>query len=147
MNQDNLLPENCTLLFNHEKIQNSIKEIADKLNSDYKDKEVVYLTIMNGGMIFATDLSKMLNLDMVMDYVQVSRYGTETTGGQLIWKHQCETNLQDKHVILIDDIFDEGYTLMAVDEWCKDQGAKTVKSVVLVTKNHDRGYADFSVDY
>ena len=147
MNQDNLLPENCTLLFSKEVIQQHIIEIAQKLNAEYKNKPVVFLTIMNGGMIFASDLAKMLNLDMEMDYVQVSRYGTETTGGQLIWKHQCETNLQDKHVILVDDIFDEGYTLMAVDEWCREQGAKTVKSVVLVVKKHERGYADFKVDY
>ncbi len=147
MNQENLLPENCTLLYSRKKIQGHVKQLAETLNSDYKGQQVVFLTIMNGGMIFATDLSKNLNLDMEMDYVQVSRYGTETTGGQLIWKHQCETNLKDKHVLLIDDIFDEGYTLMAVDEWCKEQGAATVKSVVLVTKKHDRGYADFKVDY
>jgi len=147
MNQDNLLPENSTLLYSRGKIQKHIKEMADTLNADYKGQEVVFLTIMNGGMIFATDLAKNLNLDMEMDYVQVSRYGTETTGGQLIWKHQCETILKDKHVLLIDDIFDEGYTLMAVDEWCKEKGAASVKSAVLVTKKHDRGYADFQVDY
>lgn len=147
MNQENLLPENCTLLYSRRKIQKKITKLAKKLNADYKNQEVVFLTIMNGGMIFATDLAKNLNLDMEMDYVQVSRYGTETTGGQLIWKHQCETNLKGKHVLLIDDIFDEGYTLMAVDEWCKEQGASTVKSVVLVSKKHNRGYADIKVDY
>ncbi len=147
MNQENLLPQNSTRLYSKSQIKKSIKKLAKKLNNDFENKEVVYLTIMNGGMIFASDLAKRLNLDMEMDYVQVSRYGTETTGGQLIWKHQCETNLKDKHIILVDDIFDEGYTLMAVDEWCKEQGAKTVKSVVLVSKNHKRGYANFSVDY
>jgi hypoxanthine phosphoribosyltransferase len=146
MNQDNLLPENCKLLYSHEKIQQTIRGLAEKLNTEYKGKAVVYLTIMNGGMIFATDLAKELDIDMEMDYVQVSRYGTETHGGQLIWKHQCETNLKGKHVILIDDIFDEGYTLMAVDEWCKEQGAQSVKSVVLISKSHDRGYADYNVD-
>ena len=147
MNQENLLPENCTLLFSQKKIKKSIKKIAKKLNADYHNKEVVYLTIMNGGMIFATDLAKRLNISMQMDYVQVSRYGNETTGGQLIWKHQCETALTDKHVILVDDIFDEGYTLMAVEQWCKQQGAKSVCSVVLISKIHQRGYADFKVDY
>jgi len=147
INQENLLPENCTLLYSQKKIQKKIKKLAKQLNADYKNQQVVFLTIMNGGMIFATDLAKNLNLDMEMDYVQVSRYGTETTGGQLIWKHQCETTLKDKHVLLIDDIFDEGYTLMAVDEWCKEKGAASVKSVVLVSKKHDRGYADFTVDY
>ncbi len=147
MNQKNLLPDNCTLLFSKQKIKKNIKKMAKILNQDYANKPVVYLTIMNGGMIFATDLAKKLNLDMEMDYVQVSRYGLETHGGQLIWKHQCETDLNGKHVIIVDDIFDEGYTLMAVDEWCKERGAKSVKSAVLVTKNHNRGYADYNVDY
>lgn len=147
MNQQKLLPENSELLVKHEQIQQSISELAEQLNNDYDGKEVVYLTVMNGGMIFATDLAKKLDLNMEMDYVQVSRYGTETTGGQLIWKHQCETNLEAKHVLLIDDIFDEGYTLMAVHEWCAKQKAKSVKSVVLVSKNHNRGYADYKVDY
>jgi len=147
MNQKKLLPENCTLLFDSETIQQKIKHIASQLNSDYADKSVVFLTIMNGGMIFATDLAKQLDLDMEMDYVQVSRYGTETHGGQLIWKHQCETSLKDKHVILIDDIFDEGHTLLAVYEWCQERGAKSVNSAVLVVKNHNRGYADYKVDY
>lgn len=147
MDQTNLLPDNCTLLFSQRKIRKSIKKMAKKLNTDYANQPVVFLTIMNGGMIFASDLSKKLNLDMEMDYVQVSRYGTETTGGQLIWKHQCETSLEGKHVLLVDDIFDEGYTLLAVDEWCKERGAKSVKSAVLVSKNHKRGYADHTVDY
>ena len=123
MNQKNLLPENCTLLFSQKKINKCIKKMAKTLNIDYANKSVVFLTIMNGGMIFATDLAKKLNLDMEMDYVQVSRYGLETHGGQLIWKHQCETELKGKHVIIVDDIFDEGYTMMAVDEWCKERGA------------------------
>ena len=147
MNQKNLLPNNTQLLFSKETITKSINKMAQQLNKDYADKSVVYLTIMNGGMIFASDLSKQLDLDMEMDYVQVSRYGTETTGGQLIWKHQCETILKDKHVILVDDIFDEGYTLLAVDEWCKERGAKTVTSAVLIKKIHERGYADHQVDY
>lgn len=147
MNQEKLLPDNSTLLFSKKKIKKSIKKMAKQLNRDYANQSVVFLTIMNGGMIFATDLAKRLDLDMEMDYVQVSRYGLETHGGQLIWKHQCETELKDKHVIIVDDIFDEGYTLMAVDEWCKERGAKSVKSAILVTKNHNRGYADYTVDY
>ncbi|MCF6287844.1 MAG: hypoxanthine-guanine phosphoribosyltransferase [Proteobacteria bacterium] len=147
MKQDNLLPDNCTLLVSKKKIKKNIKKMAKALNTDYAGKSVVYLTIMNGGMIFAADLAKKLNINMEMDYVQVSRYGIETHGGQLIWKHQCETSLKNKHVILVDDIFDEGYTLQAVHEWALAQGAKTAKSVVLVSKNHNRGYADHRPDY
>jgi hypoxanthine phosphoribosyltransferase len=147
MDQTKLLPENSSILFTNDKINSCIQKLADQLNQDYAGQEVIFITVMNGGMIFASDLSKLLDLDLQMDYVQVSRYGVETHGGQLIWKSQPTINLEDKHIILVDDIFDEGYTLKAVDEWCVDKGAKTVKSVVLVSKIHDRGYADYKPDY
>jgi hypoxanthine phosphoribosyltransferase len=147
MDQTKLLPKNSTLLFSQNQIMTCIEKLATQLNKDYADKKVIFLTVMNGGMIFASDLSKLLDLDLQMDYVQVSRYGVATHGGQLIWKSQPSINLEGKDVILVDDIFDEGYTLKAVDEWCIEKGAKSVKSVVLVSKLHNRGYADYKADY
>ena len=147
INQENLLPENCTLLYSRKKIQKKIKKLAKMLNADYKNQQVVFLTIMNGGMIFATDLAKNLNLDMEMDYLQLSRYGKSQTGGQLVWKYQPEINMENHHVILCDDIYDEGHTLAAAHAWCLKKGARSVSSVVLIHKQHDRTYADYKPDY
>lgn len=148
MTKKHLLPKNCDVIFTQEQIKQSIKKLSQQLNDDYKDKEVIFITIMNGGMIFASDLAKQLTFELEMDYVQISRYGIETHGGQLIWKSQPDINFEGKHVLLVDDIFDEGYTLKAVDEWClHEKEAASVKSVVLVSKVHNRGYADYRPDY
>jgi len=142
-----ILPKNSQVLVTKDEIDSKTHSLAQQINADYADKEVAFLTIMNGGMIFASELSLSLTINMEMDYLQLSRYGKSTTGGQLVWKYQPEIHLQDKHVILCDDIYDQGHTLKAAHDWCLRKGAKSVKSVVLVYKKHDRGYADYQPEY
>lgn len=142
-----ILPPNSKVLINQAEINTAIDQLAVKINRDFVDKKVAFLTIMNGGMIFASALSTRLNLDMEMDYLQLSRYGKSQTGGQLIWKYQPEINMQNHHVILCDDIYDEGHTLAAAHSWCLEKGALSATSVVLIHKEHDRVYADYKPDY
>ena len=143
----NILPKGSQVLINENEINQAINQLAEKINHDYAGKEVAFLTIMNGGMIFASALSTRLNIDMEMDYLQLSRYGKSQTGGQLVWKYQPEINLENHHVILCDDIYDEGHTLAAAHAWCMKKGALSTKSVVLVLKQHNRPYADYKPDY
>ncbi len=143
----NILPQNAKVLINSESINLAINKIAKQINQAYQNKPVVFLTIMNGGMIFAADLAKRLDFDMEMDYLQLTRYGHSQSGGELVWKYQPEANLQNRHVILCDDIYDEGHTLAAAHAWCVQKGAISVKSVVLVHKKHSRGYANYTADY
>lgn len=142
-----ILPPNSQVLINQAQINLNIANLATQINQDFEGKEVAFLTIMNGGMIFASALSTRLNLDMEMDYLQLSRYGKSQTGGQLVWKYQPEINMENHHVILCDDIYDEGHTLQAAHNWCLKKGALSVSSVVLIQKQHDRTYADYKPDY
>lgn len=142
-----ILPPNSQVLVNQAQINATIDKLAIQINHDFADKEIAFLTIMNGGMIFASALATRLNLDMEMDYLQLSRYGKSQTGGQLVWKYQPEINMENHHVILCDDIYDEGHTLAAAHAWCLSKGAKSVSSVVLIHKEHDRTYADYKPDY
>ncbi len=142
-----ILPPNSQVLIAEDKINREIEALAIEINQDFAQKKVVFLTIMNGGMIFASALATRLNLDMEMDYLQLSRYGKNQSGGQLVWKYQPEVNMHDTHVILCDDIYDEGHTLAAAHAWCLEKGALSASSVVLVHKNHDRTYAQYKPDY
>lgn len=142
-----ILPDNSQVLISKAEIDVAVKNIAHQINQDFANKKVAFLTIMNGGMIFASAVSTQLNLDMEMDYLQLSRYGKSKTGGQLVWKYQPEINMKNKHVILCDDIYDEGHTLAAAHAWCLSKGALSASSVVLIHKEHDRTYADYKPDY
>ena len=134
-------------LHSSDQVQEAIAKLAFEVTEAYSGKVPVFVTIMNGGMIFASCLSLQLNLDMEMDYLQLSRYGKSQEGGQLVWKYQPEVNLSNKHVILCDDIYDEGHTLAAAHAWCLKKGALSAHSAVLIHKNHDRDYADYKADY
>lgn len=142
-----ILPPNSQVLITADEINQQIDTLATQLNTDFANHKVVFLTIMNGGMIFASALATRLNLDMEMDYLQLSRYGKSQSGGTLIWKYQPEVNLENTHVILCDDIYDEGHTLAAAHAWCLEKGALSASSVVLIHKDHNRTYADYRPDY
>ncbi|WP_223788416.1 hypoxanthine-guanine phosphoribosyltransferase [Marinicella meishanensis] len=144
---EQILPANSQVLIDRATIDQAILALAQRMNAEFAGKDVAFLTIMNGGMIFASALSTRLNINMEMDYLQLSRYGKSQTGGQLVWKYQPEINLNNRHVVLCDDIYDEGHTLAAAHAWCLEKGALSATSVVLIHKQHDRTYADYKPDY
>jgi hypoxanthine phosphoribosyltransferase len=101
---------------------------------------------MSGAMIPAGILLSHLAFPRHIDYIHASRYRGETSGGELHWRVKPRYELQDRVVLIIDDILDEGLTLQAIIEDCKQLGAAEVYSAVLVKKLHQRNVgieADF----
>ncbi len=135
-------------LFDRETLQDAIKEIAVLINHDYQDRDrPVFLSVMHGGMIFASLLSLELDFDVEVDYLHATRYRGATTGSGLAWLHRPATPLEGRNVLIADDILDEGHTLKAVKQWCEDQGAIEVKIAVLAVKIHDRRVEGIDADY
>ena len=123
-------------------IREAVEEIADDIRSDYdNDQPPLYITVMNGGMPFASDLAMALGergLDLEFDYLHATRYRGQTRGSGLAWLHRPATPMRGRRVLLADDILDEGHTMLAVKRWCEDQGAADVRVAVLAEKVHDR---------
>ncbi len=128
-------------------IDAAIERMAAAIRADYAGQRPLFLTVMNGGMIFAGQLALALGIDCEFDYLHATRYRGATQGSGLRWLRQPENVLDGKSVLLVDDILDEGPTLHAVREWCRQQGAAAVKIAVLAWKRHDRCVADLSPDY
>ena len=128
----------------------AIAAMAVPIACDYAGEVPVYLTVMHGALPFAGQLSLelgALGLDLEFDYLHATRYRGETSGGELVWKHRPATALLGRRVLLVDDILDEGHTLAAVREWCREQGASDVRIAALATKQHARTIAGISADY
>lgn len=134
------------LVFDRNQIDRAIDEVANQLNERCDGDEWVILCVMNGGLMFCSEIMLRLKFPVRLDFVRVRRYRDTTTGGELEWLAKPETELQGKRILLLDDIFDEGPTLAAIADYCRDQGAADVVTAVLVEKRHDRKATSFRPD-
>jgi hypoxanthine phosphoribosyltransferase len=141
------LPENCRLVFSNQQILEAMDRLAARLDERLAGTSPVALCVMQGGLIFAGHIIPRLNCMLEIDYVHATRYNNETRGSELKWLAHPASSLQDRVVLILDDILDEGHTLHALIEFCKQQGASDVVSAVLLNKNHDRGVEHRLTEY
>ncbi len=121
--------ENLKVLFEEEKIQKRIKELAEKIDSDYKGKEVVIISILKGAVFFTVDLVKKMKTPIILEVMQVSSYnGTESTGKISIIK-DLSFDIEGKDVIIVEDIIDTGYTLKVLKENLLARNPNSLKKV------------------
>ncbi|MCP5325530.1 MAG: hypoxanthine-guanine phosphoribosyltransferase [Oceanospirillaceae bacterium] len=135
-------------LFSSSDLQRAIAEMADAMGQRLKDQNPVMLSVMNGGLIFAGQLFPKLNFLLETDYIHATRYRGQTSGGEIHWKAEPATPLVGRVVVIVDDILDQGSTLVALRDYCLQQGAIEVQIAVLVEKLHDRKFdPNLKADY
>lgn len=139
--------ERAEQLYDHAEVQRALDDMASRINAHFAGDVVLYLPVLQGGLIPAGLLAPKLNLDLEQDYVHATRYRGDTTGRDLLWRSQPLMPLAGRRVLVMDDILDEGLTLKAILEWCREQGARSVDSAVLVEKEHDRRVPGVSADF
>ncbi len=138
------------LIHDRAAIEAAIDGMAARIAADYAGIRPLFLTVMHGALPFAAQLALGIGargLDIEMDYLHATRYRGATSGGELLWKRRPEVALRGRHVLLVDDIVDEGHTLDAVRAWCTGQGARDVRIAAMVVKRHDRCVAGLCADY
>lgn len=133
-------------LYNSEKLEDALTKLANKITTDLKDKNPLVICVMTGGLIPTGHLVTRLPFPLQLDYIHATRYRGETRGGKLHWIQKPSISLQDRHVLIVDDIFDEGVTLIEIVKYCKAQGASQVHTAVMVNKIHNRK-EKFKLDY
>ena len=139
---------NALCLFDEASVERALDEVAKKITQDLAVENPLLLAVMNGGMIPLGKLLTRLNFPLQVDFCHATRYRNQTTGSVLEWKVEPHTDLTGRTIVVVDDILDEGFTLSEVVSYCRRQGAKEVRSFVLVEKLHDRKTpSDFFADY
>lgn len=116
----------------------AIARIADEMTAELNGSNPVLVCCMNGGLVFAGQLLTKLVFPLQIDYVHATRYGHAINGVALDWKVRPQIDLHGRTVVLLDDILDEGVTLAAIADYCRQQGAAKVMMAVLVEKLHLR---------
>jgi hypoxanthine phosphoribosyltransferase len=125
----------------------AITRMGAEIDRDLAGRFPVFMPVMNGGLIVAGHLALAISTDMQFDYCHATRYRSGTEGHSLVWSKPPKVPLKDRHVLLVDDILDEGYTLDAVIKHCLREGAASVRVAVLCRKLHDRCVPGLKADY
>lgn len=128
------IESSADLLHPELEIEAAIDVMAEKINYLLNDRNPIFLCVMNGGLVISGKLLTRLNFPLTVDTINASRYRNKTSGGNIQWIQKPETNLNDRIVLIVDDILDEGITLEAIIHYCKEQGAASIYTAVLVDK-------------
>jgi hypoxanthine phosphoribosyltransferase len=135
------------ILFSEEEIQAKIKELAQELTEEYKDKLPLAIGVLKGALPFMTDLLKRMDTYLEMDFMDVSSYGSGfvSTGEVKILK-DLDTSVEGRDILIIEDIIDSGLTLSYLVDLFRYRKAKSIKIVTLLDKPTGRK-ADIKADY
>lgn len=125
-------------LFTLDQVHASLDRLAAQLNDDYANRNPLLLTVMNGGVVIAGELLTRLEFPLQIDYLHATRYRNTTSGSELVWRVRPGDELAGRHVLILDDILDVGSTLLGIIDACREIGAASVATAVLVDKQHDR---------
>ncbi len=129
-----------------EEIQLKIEMMADEINKELKDRSVVFVVILNGAFMFASDLYKRITLDSRISFLKLASYaGTSSTGNikQLIGLNE---SLKDKTAVVVEDIIDTGDTLDSILKQLKGFEPAEIKIASLLHKPDSYGY-EHKIDY
>jgi len=128
------LLDQATLIHSAEAVTTAINRLGIEITQVLATSTPVVICVMGGGVVFAGQLLTQLSFPLELDYVHASRYQNKTIGLTLDWKALPQLDLSGRTVLIVDDILDEGITLLAIQEKCLALGAKQVLSAVLVEK-------------
>ncbi|MBZ9538365.1 hypoxanthine-guanine phosphoribosyltransferase [Modicisalibacter tunisiensis] len=132
------LMDNADCLISQAEVEAALDRMADAMTERLGDTLPVFYCVMNGGLITTGHLLTRLGFPLEVDYLHATRYRGRTRGGELFWRVSPEIPMAGRHVVIVDDILDEGATLAAILDYCREAQAASVSTAVLVDKRHDR---------
>jgi len=130
--------QDADCLYTYEQVNAEIVRLAGQITQALSEVKPLVLVVMNGGLVFAGQLLPNLQFPLQIDYLHATRYGDQTQGSHLNWRVEPATKLTNRTILIVDDILDEGKTLLEIIAFCKQQGAKHVMTAVLAEKQHTR---------
>lgn len=141
------MSEKISVLIPEEDVDKKIRELGEQISRDYEGKQVHLICVLRGSVFFTCELAKRITVPVSMDFMSVSSYGdgTKSSGVVKIVK-DLDDSIENKDVIVIEDIIDSGRTLSYLLENLKSRKPKSLKLCTLLDKP-DRRVTDVKVDY
>ena len=122
------------VLYTEDQIRARAKELAQKINEDYKGESLYLVGTLRGALVWMADIMKEITLETEIDFIVASSYqGTDTTGVVTI-KKDIEGDVNGRNVLIIEDIVDTGTTLYKLLDYFRGKGAKSVEICSMLNK-------------
>ena len=122
------------VLFTNEQVARRVKSLAREIERDFRGREMVVVSLLNGTVIFLADLIRHLNLPLRLDFIGVSSYGAGTESGELVFTKELRIDVKGRDVLLVDDILDTGKTLTRVIPTLRVLKPRRIRTCVLLDK-------------
>jgi hypoxanthine phosphoribosyltransferase len=129
-----------------EQIQARVRELADKISSDYEGSEILVVGILKGAVMFFSDLTRQIRTPINMDFLIASSYIKDNTSGEVKIHADLREIISGKNVILIEDIIDTGVTLNYIKDMLLKRNPASLKICALLDKKSCRK-VDLTIDY
>ncbi len=127
-------------------ISRQIKKIGKKISKDYKTRDLVLIGILKGSFIFLSDLTRQISIDHEIDLMGASSYKGTSSTGQIVFTKQPDLELENRDILLVEDIVDTGNTLLKIVEFVQLLNPRSIKICSLIDK-HERREVQIKVDY
>ena len=129
-------------------IAKDVQQVADRISADYKDKEPLFVIVLNGAFVFAADLIRALkNVRCEETFIRVSSYYGMQTTGQLQFIVPLQQVVENRDVIIVEDIVDTGLTIHQLKAHLRGLGAATIRTATMLFKPEKLEYEDAKPDY
>lgn len=145
---NNLYNDVEEVLFSEEQLEEKIMQLGKQISEEYKDKEeLVLVGVLKGANVFMSDLMRKIDIPVTIDFMAVSSYGLSTTSSGVVKIiKDLDHSIEDKHVIIVEDIIDTGLTLHYICENLLSRKPKSLKICTLLDKP-ERRKVEMKVDY
>jgi hypoxanthine phosphoribosyltransferase len=135
------------VLLTEEQIRARVAELGVELSADYADRQPVLVSVLKGSIVFLADLIRATEIPVSVDLMELSSYGSETeTSGQVRILKDLSGSIEDRDVIVVEDIIDTGLTLNYLLRYLHDRRPASVRICCLLDKPARR-LADIEIDY
>ena len=142
-----LADDMAEVLIDEQTLQATIKHLGDQITQDYAGKELLLIGVLKGAIMFMVDLARSINLPLTLDFMAISSYGASTvSSGVVRILKDLDASIENKHVLIVEDIIDSGMTLSYLADYLKARGPASLKICALLNKPNRRT-SDVVIDY
>lgn len=135
------------VLISEEEIQNRVRDLADRISREYEGKVPIMVGVLNGGVLFMSDLIRKLSIDCEMDFIKISSYGNQrVSSGEITMIKDFSADLYNRDIIVVEDIVDSGLSVQYLIRRIQNMKPTSLKFVSLLVKK-GTAKVDLTIDY